>query len=134
MSHAAESKPKVHSPNLVWLSQHREAAIDADLPVIDSHHHLWDFSSPPYFGADYVADLRSGHRVLGSVFVECTMGYLTDGPAELRPVGETAFAVSEAEAQAAGGQRICDGIVGFADLELGDRLEIVLDRHLDAAK
>jgi predicted TIM-barrel fold metal-dependent hydrolase len=42
--------------------------------------------------------------------------------------------VSEAEAQAARGQRICDGIVGFADLELGDRLETVLDRHLDAAK
>ena len=28
-----------------WLARRTEAALDPDLPIIDPHHHLWDWTS-----------------------------------------------------------------------------------------
>ena len=56
--------------------------------------------------------------------------YRADGPADLRPVGEVEFVQGLAAASASGVYGPCRaaaGIVGRADLKLGDRVEPVLD-------
>jgi predicted TIM-barrel fold metal-dependent hydrolase len=57
------------------------------------------------------------------------------GPAEMRPVGETEFVAGQAAMSASGmygPTRVAAGIVGFADLTRGDRVEPVLEAHLRA--
>ena len=64
--------------------------------------------------------------------MDCVSGYRTDGPPELAPAGESAFAAEQAAQSAASpGARIA-AIVGFADLTLGDRVRPVLEAHLEA--
>ena len=45
------------------------------------------------------------------------------GPAHLRPVGETEFAVAQAERAAGRGIGVCQGIVSWADLTSGPKVE-----------
>jgi predicted TIM-barrel fold metal-dependent hydrolase len=55
------------------------------------------------------------------------------GPPHLRPLGETEFANGIAAMIASGiygARRVCAGIVGFADLMLGDDIRPVLERHM----
>ena len=61
--------------------------------------------------------------------------YRATGPVEMRPVGETEFVAGQAamsESGMYGPTRVAAGIVGFADLTLGDRVEPVLEAHLRA--
>jgi L-fuconolactonase len=78
-----------------WLAQGREDALAPDLPIVDAHHHLWDhhhiIGLESYLLNDYVADTSSGHNIVASVIVECANMYRTDGPEELRCLGETEF-------------------------------------------
>ena len=64
------------------------------------------------------------------MFVEAGVMYRADGPAEMKPVGEVEF-VNGIAAMGASGKygkaRLCAGIVGHADLMLGDRVTPVLD-------
>jgi predicted TIM-barrel fold metal-dependent hydrolase len=58
-----------------------------------------------------------------------------DGPEALRPVGETEFVNGIAAMSASGiygSTRICAGIVGTADLTLGDEVAPVLEAHVQA--
>jgi predicted TIM-barrel fold metal-dependent hydrolase len=107
--------------------------LEPALPICDPHHHLWDFEAHRYLLPDLLADVTSGHDVRSTVFIECTSMYRPDGPPELRPLGETEF-VNGAAAMSASGRygpvRACAGIVGFADLALGARVEAVLEAHL----
>jgi len=104
--------------------------VEPDLPLIDSHHHLWDRPGDRYLLEALTADLASGHLVLATVYMECGSGLHETGPAHLRPVGEVQFAASMA-AQAARGlpvpTRVCAGIVGAADFSLGAAVDEVLD-------
>jgi predicted TIM-barrel fold metal-dependent hydrolase len=59
-------------------------------------------------------------------------GYRDDGPEELRPVGETEFARRVSEDSERRGGTVVAGIVGYADLRLGARVEDVLQAHVDA--
>ena len=73
-----------------WLAQNAESVIDPALPIVDPHHHLWDHPNMDrYLLGDLRGDTGAGHNVEGTVFVECSWGYRTDGPEHLRPVGET---------------------------------------------
>ncbi len=121
------------SDNSAWLAQVQEAVLEPTLPICDPHHHLWDVEAHRYLLPDLLADLTSGHDVRSSVFIECTAMYRATGPAELRSLGETEF-VNGAAAMSASGRygpvRACAGIVGFADLSLGARVEPVLHTHL----
>src|ERR1700675_4384645 len=103
--------------------------IEAELPIIDPHHHLWDHPGSRYMLDEIVHDTASGHRVLATVFVECMSMYRADGPAPMKPVGETEF-VNGIAAQSASGQygetRVAAGIVSFADLALGKAVVPVL--------
>jgi L-fuconolactonase len=118
-----------------WLSLVQEAPLDAALPIIDAHHHLWDHPGSRYIADDFINDTQSGHNVVQSVFVECTSMYRKDGPVEMRPVGETDYVRSLADAsdkQPDRATKVAAGIVGFADLSIGGAVEPVLAAHLSA--
>jgi predicted TIM-barrel fold metal-dependent hydrolase len=105
-----------------------EPVVDPDVPIVDAHHHLWPAGGLlPYTLDDLRGDVRDGHRVERTVFMECRAAYRADGPAELAPVGETEFVL--AQAQQSGG--LIAGIVGHADLRVPN-LDAVLDAHVEA--
>ena len=119
-----------------WLGLVREEALDPQRPICDPHHHLWDRNGSRYLIHELLEDLDSGHNVVSTVFVECGSMYRRDGPEHLRCVGETEFVNGIAAMSASGGYgdaRLCAGIVGFADLLLGDDVEEVLEAHLAAS-
>ena len=116
-----------------WLDLVTEDIVDPDRPICDPHHHLWDHPDSRYLLDELLADVRSGHNVVSTVFVECGSMYRADGPEALKPVGETEFVNGIAAMSASGGYgalRACAGIVGFADLTLGEQVGEVLDLHM----
>jgi L-fuconolactonase len=125
-----------YPPDEAWLAtQPAEAIIDPDLPIIDTHHHLWDRPDHRYLLDEFLADVRRGHNVVATVFVECHAMYRASGPEEMRPVGETEFVAGMAAMSASGlygPTAVAAGIVSFADLTLGDRVEPVLEAHIRA--
>jgi predicted TIM-barrel fold metal-dependent hydrolase len=132
-----------------------DTVLEPDLPIIDPHHHLWDRLSllraerppashgfemviervPRYLLDELLADIRSGHKILATVYMECGAMYRQDGPLALRPVGETEFVNGVAAMSASGlygPVRVCAGIVGHADLKLGAVVREVLEAHIAA--
>lgn len=126
-----------------------EDILDPDLPIVDPHHHLWDFApdlgaehgahpfaeilaqTPRYMFDDLLADCRgSGHNVVATVFMQSGVFYRADASEAMKPVGEVEF-VNGVAAQSASGHygpfRACAGIVGHADLRLGDPVGAVLE-------
>ncbi len=126
----------IDRPNEAWLAkQPLEPVLDPDLPIIDTHHHFWVRPDHRYLLDELLADLNTGHNVVATVFLECRSMYRAAGPAEMRPVGETEFVNGLAAMSASGGYgppRVAAGIVGYADLTLGDRVEPVLEAHIRA--
>jgi L-fuconolactonase len=127
---------RIFPPNAGWLSQRpREPALEPELPIIDAHHHLWDRLDQRYLLPEFLADLDTGHKITATVFVQCHAMYRASGPEEMRPVGETEFVTGIAamsDSGAYGPTCIAAGIVGFADLTLGDRVEPVLEASIRA--
>ena len=127
---------RIRPPDDTWLARSPvEPILEPELPCIDTHHHLWDRAGHRYFLDEVLDDLRSGHNVVATVFVECHAMYRARGPVELRPVGETEFVAgigAMSDSGLYGPIRVAAGIVGFADLTLGDRVEPVLEAHLRA--
>ena len=123
------------APDSVWLARAVEPVIDAKLPIVDPHHHLWLEHEAPYLLDALLGDVESGHDVIATVFVQAHYGYRTNGPAHLAPAGETEKVASAArEARDRGARtQVAAGIVAFADLTLGDRVEEVLWAHLEVA-
>jgi L-fuconolactonase len=118
-----------------WLALTPEEAIETDIAIIDPHHHLWERPNNKYALEELVADV-SEHRVRQTVFIECTSMYRADGPDEFKPVGETEYVQGIAAMSASGGfgqTRACTGIVGTADLRLGDRVVPVLETQIAAS-
>ncbi len=118
-----------------WLALRREGAVDAARPIIDPHHHLWDRGGSTYLAPQLLDDLTATHNVVKTVFVECRASYDKTREAPMQPVGETVFAAAEAAAaeaaDSAGGPRIA-GIVGHADMMLGEAAAEVLAAHDEA--
>src|ERR1700726_4228533 len=118
-----------------WLALTQEAALEPGLPICDPHHHFWDFRTTRiphqrYLLHELADDMRSGHNVRSTVFIEARAMYRPDGPAELRPVGEVEFVQGLAAASTSGVYGSCRGasaIVGHANLNLGDRVAPVLE-------
>jgi L-fuconolactonase len=118
-----------------WLTLTDEPALEPGLPIIDPHHHLWDRPGDRYLLDELVADAR-GHNVRQTVFIECTSMYRADGPDEFKVVGETEFVQGIAAMSASGryGEtRVAAGIVGTANLLLGDRVAPVLEAQIAAS-
>jgi predicted TIM-barrel fold metal-dependent hydrolase len=102
-----------------------EEILEPELVICDPHHHLWDRPVRGYMPDDLHADLRSGHRVVRTVFIECRSGYRVNGPEAFRPVGETEFVV------AADPDGTIGGIVGHSDLRLRE-IDDVLQAQIEA--
>jgi predicted TIM-barrel fold metal-dependent hydrolase len=114
-----------------------EPILEPELPICDAHHHLWKgrgHTGFPYLLADLQADTATGHNVVQTVFVECHAEYRKDGPEHLRPVGEVEFVAAAAEDSARTGGSEITGIVGHADLTLGDAVEEVLHAEEEAGR
>ena len=130
---AQQASPAAKPQN--WLGLTEEAALEPRLPIVDTHHHLWDRPGDRYLLEELVADARA-HNVRQTVFVECSSMYRASGPEEFKVVGETEFVQGIAAVSAAGRHgeiRVASGIVGTADLRLGDRVQPVLEAHLAAS-
>jgi L-fuconolactonase len=119
-----------------WLARREEEILEPDLPIVDPHHHLVDRDNTGrYLLPDLLADTGSGHNITATVYLEWLSMYRADGPVELRPVGEVEFANgvgAMAASGAYGKTRVCAGIVGYADLALGTRVEPVLEAMIMA--
>lgn len=136
-----------------------EPIIEPALPIVDPHHHLW-FRPEAFLAAleqeeslmartlmptfrrharylfdEFLADLKSGHNVRATVYVEVHSMYRTRGPESMQPVGEVEFANGMAAMAASGlfgDVAMCAGIVGSVDLRLGDAAKDVLLAHVQA--
>ena len=142
------------------MTKNQEEIIDPDLPIIDPHHHLWDlrplipaFPEPRHdfieaiAGAAYYTfdelqqdtrgGLKGGHNIVGTVFMECGAFYDASRGDAMKSVGEVEF-VNGVAAQGASGlygnYRPCAGIVGHADLTLGDAVKPVVEALAAAGK
>ncbi|MDH3703828.1 MAG: amidohydrolase family protein [Alphaproteobacteria bacterium] len=123
-----------------WLVQVREDALEPDLPILDPHHHLWEFRTervePRYLLDEILRDINeSGHNILATVFIECGAMYKADGPEAMKPIGETEFVNGIAAMSASGlygPTRVAAGIISTADLQLGAAVGDVLDAHIAA--
>src|ERR1700761_1215619 len=124
-------------PREDWLAQHTEEIIDPKRPIVDPHHHLWDRGGLRYMIEELSTDIASGHNIIATVYVEARSMYRARGPEEFRPVNEVEFANGAAAMSASGGYGpalICDGIVGHANLLLGDRVKAVLEAEIVAGQ
>jgi len=122
-----------------WLAKTIEAPLEPELPIVDPHHHLWDMDPESwgrYLPDDLEADATAGHRIVGTVFVDCQTMYRESGPEALRPVGETEWVDAVARRflrERAERPGICAGIVSHANLLLGDRAAETLEAHVAAS-
>jgi L-fuconolactonase len=136
MNSASHQFGRIYPPDEAWLAkQEREEIFEPDLPIIDTHHHLWVRGGHTYLLDELLADLNTGHNIVATVFEECHSMYRADGPAELRAVGETEFVAGIAAMSASGNYgktNVAQGIVGAIDLTLGDRVEPVIEAQLRA--
>src|SRR6266853_4493866 len=118
-----------------WLALTQEPTLEPEIAICDPHHHFWDLRSARipyqrYLLHELVADFDCGHNVRSTVFIEARAMYRPAGPVELRPVGEVEFVQGLAAASASGLYGPCRAaaaIVGHANLNLGERVEPVLE-------
>ena len=135
--------------NKAWLAKlPAEEVLDSGLPIVDTHHHLWDrlpaalpqgqkAEDNVYLLDEFAQDLNSGHNTIATVYMQAHAKYRTSGPEEMKPVGETEFAAGVGEQSDRGGHgktRVCQGIIGEADLNLGERVRPVLEAHVEAGR
>ena len=128
---------RIGKPYQPWLDlQPTEDVLLPDLPIVDPHHHLWDYPGYRYLVPEFAADLSDGHNIVATVYAECVSMYRAAGPERLKPLGEIEFALGQAAQSASGlhgGTKIAHAITGFADLTLGDAVEEVLAAEMEAA-
>ncbi|WP_247452500.1 hypothetical protein [Bradyrhizobium sp. 174] len=83
-----------------------ELVIDTARPIIDPHHHFWDWrrlaadtpprypfkfvlrDKPRYLLDELLTDIEAGHNICATVHLECGSMYRTSGSTEMAPVGE----------------------------------------------
>ena len=118
-----------------WLAQTPEETLEPEIPICDPHHHFWVDRPEPVLYQRYLlpelsSDVGSGHNVKSTVFIEVRCEYRTDGPDEMKPVGEVEYIQTIADAAASGSQgptKAAAGIIGHADLKLGEGVRPVLE-------
>lgn len=125
-----------------WLAKVAEDPIDASVPIIDAHHHLWlGYDAvvpwqPDYLHNEFASDLDSGHNIVATVYVECGFSYKQDAPDNFRPIGETEritrFA-QEFRSKTGSATKVCAAISAHANLATGSQIESVLAAHKEAS-
>src|SRR5947207_4533689 len=135
-SNAPATKSGLYAdPREDWVALRKEEILDPARPIVDPHHHLWDRGGQRYLIEELAADIGSGHNVIATVYVEARSMYRAGGPEALRPLGEVEFANGAAAMSASGGYgsaAICAGIVGHANMLLGEAARPVLEAEIAA--
>lgn len=116
-----------------WLDQTVEEPLEPELPIVDSHHHIWDMRAlkgfnmfgmfkQQYYMTDELVDdfIGGGHNVTHTVFVTTHAFFAAEAePPWMAPLGEVQF-VQGVAAQFASGTygslRCSAAIIGTADL------------------
>lgn len=125
-----------------WLAQATEEAAEPHLQLVDAHHHLWSDERGHYEIEELATD-AAGNNVVATVYVECGTGYkaaVDYAATRASPVDgfllasdEVAYARRVAEGRpTAEGIGACRGIVGFANLLLGEKVRSVLEAEIEA--
>ncbi|QFZ85179.1 amidohydrolase family protein [Variovorax paradoxus] len=117
-----------------WLALHEEQILEPSLRIVDAHHHFYDRPGWIYLDHEYLADARSGHNVVASVYMQAQTRYRPDGPRALQPVGETEYVAAVAQKHASGIPEAAKGIVGHVDLRLGAEVREVLEAHIQVGQ
>ena len=113
-----------------WLELTQEDVLDPGIPICDPHHHLWDKPGDRYMIDEISRDVGSGHNIVQTVFVEVDAMYRSSGPEEMRPIGESEWVRgigAQSDSGLYGRTKVATGIVGYANLNLGARVEPVLE-------
>jgi len=118
-----------------WLAKTQEETLEPEISICDPHHHFWVARPEPVHYQQYLlpelsSDVGSGHNVKSTVFIEVRCEYRTDGPDEMKPVGEVEYIQTIADAADAGNEgltKAAAAIIGHADLKLGDGVRPVLE-------
>ena len=121
-------------PDDEWLVKLTEDVLEPDLPIIDPHHHLWLRNGYTYLIPEFAADLESGHNVTATVYAECHSMYREKGPDTDRSLGETEFVAGQAAISDSGNfgdTRVCAVMFGNIDMKLGEKIEALLERHIE---
>lgn len=128
--------------------------LEPELRIIDPHHHLWDLrpllpalpeprhdfleaiAGAAYYTFDALyEDTHDSQNVVATIFMECGAFYDAGRDGALKPVGEVEFAGGVAAQGASGlygAYRPCAGIVGHADLSLGEAVKPVVEALIAA--
>src|SRR5437868_15359525 len=108
----------IDSPDDAWLATAVDKPVlDADLPIVDPHPHLWQRGDHRYFLDQLLADLNTGHTLLATAFLECRSLSRKGGPAEPSPVGDAEFVAGLGARRAPGNYgptRVEAGALGYA--------------------
>src|SRR3989442_4374819 len=81
---------RIRSPVEAWLAkQPPEPILDPELPIIDTHHHLWDRRDHRYLLHTLPAHLRTGPNPVATAVLECPAMLRAAGPPRERPVAGT---------------------------------------------
>ena len=129
--------PTLHAWHLRALA---ESVLEPELPIVDAHHHLYGAVTDDqhYRIDDLLKDVSSGHRVMGTVYVEAySSAWRLDGPPSMHSLGEVDMIVgvsSQARSEAHGACQVAAGIVSNVDLTLGIGAAAVLEAHTEAAQ
>jgi len=113
-----------------------EPILDPDLPIVDSHIHLFDLPNNRYMLDDYLADAGAGHNMVASIYCESQAFVRKEGPEWMRALGEVEFANGIAAMTASGvyGKcRVAVGIIGHANMTFGAKIGELLDRCMEVA-
>lgn len=109
-----------------WLKLTSEEVMEPDMPICDPHHHLW----LGYLPEEFLSDMKGGHNIVKTVFVESVRNKQL-GPVKMLPVEETEFIVA-GTSKVKSRTKFAAGIVGSADLMLGDGVIPLLEKHIKA--
>jgi L-fuconolactonase len=122
-------------PSAAWLKASVEPALEPQLPIIDCHHHFSEHWGG-YGLDDLLQDTGSGHSILATVYIQCGWQYRDSGPDSLRAIGETetVVALGKQATTRHAHTSVAAGIVGYADLRLGDAVEAVLEAQIAAGE
>ncbi len=117
-----------------WLKLTVEDAIEPELIICDSHHHLWYRTNHDYTVEDFLEDTAGGHYISQTVYVESWLMLRENWPLGMQPASEAELVQSVIKPNASVKTNVAAGIVGFADLSLGDAVAQILESHLAASR
>ena len=123
-----------------WLELTKEETIEPEIPICDPHHHFWDYRNERlpyqrYLLHELMNDINT-HNVQSTVFIEARAMYNDNAPKDFKPVGEVEFVQGLSAASASGvygKSRAASSIIGHANLNLGSKVEPVLEALISAS-